>query len=66
MAKDREEGNIVLGGVDNTAIVADISYEMSILMDQVGFSSIWEKISDEASPRSSSVRHGLYHQSQNS
>ena len=48
MAKDREDGNIVLGGSDNTSMVPDISYEMDVLMRQAGFSSIWEKISDES------------------
>lgn len=47
MARDREEGKIILGSVDNTSVVPDISYEMGVLMDESGFGSIWEKISDE-------------------
>ena len=48
MAQDREEENIVLGGTDNTSMGPDISYEMDTLMEQSGYTSIWEKISDEA------------------
>lgn len=48
MAKDREQGNVVLGGVDNSSMAPDISYEMDVLMAEAGFSSIWEKISDES------------------
>lgn len=48
MAKDRKEKNIVLGGTDNTSMAPDISYEMDVLMEESGFSSTWEKISDEA------------------
>jgi secreted protein with Ig-like and vWFA domain len=47
MARDREEGNIVLGGIDNTSMAPDISYEMDALMEKSGFGPIWEKISDE-------------------
>ena len=48
MAKDRQEKNIVMGGTDNTSMAPDISYEMNVLMDESGFSSIWERISDES------------------
>lgn len=48
MAKDREEKNIVLGSIDNTSMGPDISYEVSVLMEEKGFDSIWEKISDES------------------
>lgn len=48
MARDRDEGNIVLGGTDNTSMVPDVSYEMDILMEECGYGSVWERISDEA------------------
>lgn len=48
MAKDKKAGNFVLGGDDNTAMAPDIAYEVDTLMADMGFSSIWEKISDEA------------------
>lgn len=48
MAKDRDAGNIVLGGIDNTSMIPDVSYEMDVLMEESGFSSLWKTISDEA------------------
>jgi hypothetical protein len=48
MARDRDEGNIVLGGTDNTSMVPDVSYEMDILMEESGYGSIWERISNDA------------------
>ena len=48
MAKDRQEKNIILGGTDNTSMAPDISYEMNVLMEESGFSSIWERVSDES------------------
>lgn len=48
MAKDREQKNIVLGGIDNTLMLPDVSYEMDVLMSDSGFSAIWQQISDEA------------------
>ncbi|WP_299940940.1 hypothetical protein [uncultured Microbulbifer sp.] len=48
MAKDREEKNIVLGSIDNTSMGPDISYEVGVLMQEEGFDSIWERISDES------------------
>ena len=47
-AQDREHGVIVLGGVDNTQMAPDISYEMDALMHKSGYGKIWEDISDEA------------------
>jgi len=48
MAKDRKEGNVVLGGTNNTSMLPDVSYEMDILMEESGYSTIWEGISDKA------------------
>ena len=48
MARDREAGNVVLGGIDNALMAPDISYEMDALMEEGGFSSIWKKISEES------------------
>jgi hypothetical protein len=47
MAKDRKEGNLVLGGSDNTSMLPDVSYEMDTLMEESGYSRIWEEISDK-------------------
>lgn len=48
MARDRKEQNAVLGSTDNTSVTPDIAYEMDVLMEANGFSSIWENISDES------------------
>jgi len=48
MAKDREQGVVVLGGTDNTQMAPDISYEIDALMHKSGYGKIWEEISDEA------------------
>lgn len=48
MALDRQQNISVLGGVDNTSMLPDVSYEMALLMDKAGYSDIWERISDEA------------------
>ena len=48
MSEDRKQGISVLGGIDNTQMAPDISYEMDSLMYDSGYGDIWEKISDEA------------------
>ena len=48
MAEDRENGIEVLGAKDNTSMVADVSYEIDVLMSDCGYSQIWEDISDQA------------------
>lgn len=48
MKKDREQNNTVLGGIDNTSMLPDVSYEMDALMSNTGYSEIWDHISDEA------------------
>ena len=48
MRNDREQNNMVLGGIDNTTILADVSYEMDAFMTDAGYSELWERISDEA------------------
>lgn len=48
MTSDREERSFLIGGTDNTAMAPDISYEMDVFMEESGFSSIWERVSDES------------------
>lgn len=48
MAKDKKQGVVVLGGVDNTQMAPDISYEVEALMYDSGYGKIWEEISEEA------------------
>lgn len=48
MAKDREENNMVLGGIDNTSMGPDIAYEVGVFMEESGYGLIWEKVSEES------------------
>lgn len=43
---DEEQGNVVLGGSDNTEMLPDLSYEVTNYMKAIGYYSIWEKISE--------------------
>jgi hypothetical protein len=47
MAIDQQQNISVLGGVDNTSMLPDVSYEMTLLMDNAGYGDIWERILDE-------------------
>lgn len=44
---DEEQGNEVLGSTDNTDMLADLSYEMTLYMKSVGFYATWERVSNE-------------------
>ncbi len=44
--EDEENEVVVLGGADNTEMLPDLNYEVSQYMSQVGFYSVWERISD--------------------
>lgn len=48
MREDCESGTEVLGGTDNSEMLPDVHYEISSYLSDLGFESIWEKISDEA------------------
>lgn len=47
MNEDEENGVEVLGSVDNSDMIPDISYEITKLMKISGYYSIWEKVSNE-------------------
>lgn len=42
---DEENGITVLGSTDNTEMFPDLNYEVTKYMKQVGFYSVWERIS---------------------
>jgi len=44
--EDEENKKLVLGSTDNTEMLPDLNYEISKYMKQIGFYSIWERISD--------------------
>lgn len=47
MEEDEENNIAVLGSVDNSDMIPDISYEMTKLMKDVGFYRVWESVFDE-------------------
>jgi len=49
MNEDEDSGIEVLGSLDNSDIIPDISYEITKLMRASGFFYVWEKVSDEES-----------------
>ena len=47
VTEDEEKGRVVLGSSDNTEMLQDFSYEMTKYMREVGYYSVWKRISDE-------------------
>ena len=47
MAKDREADKEVLGSIDNTSMLPDLSYEIGNFMEEQSYYNVWENISDE-------------------
>lgn len=48
LVNDDEENAIeVLGSIDNTDMLPDLSYEISTYMKSVGYYPIWQRISDQ-------------------
>ncbi|MGI9279696.1 MAG: hypothetical protein ACR2PX_08695 [Endozoicomonas sp.] len=47
MNEDEDKGVEVLGHTDNSEMIPDISYEITRLMRDSGFYSIWVTVSDE-------------------
>lgn len=47
MNEDEENGVEVLGSLDNSEMIPDISYEVTKLMRACGYFHVWEKISNE-------------------
>ena len=44
---DEENAIEVMGSLDNTEMLPDLSYETTKIMKSFGFYSIWEKVSEE-------------------
>lgn len=47
MASDMQNGVFVLGGVDNTEMIPDIDYEVSLFLANRGWGGVWDEICDE-------------------
>lgn len=47
MAIDIEQKKEVLGNIDNSSMVPDIDYEVSLYLADRGFGAIWDDVCDE-------------------
>ena len=47
MAIDIEQNKEVLGNVDNSSMIPDIDYEVSLYLADRGFGPIWDDVCDE-------------------
>ena len=47
IALDMQNGVSVLGSTDNTSMIPDIDYEMSLYLANRGLEEIWDKVCDE-------------------
>lgn len=47
MAKDMQNNVKVIGSVDNTSMIPDIDYEVSLYLSNIGMEDIWDQICDE-------------------
>ena len=45
--EDEEKGVIILGSADNTEMLPDVNYEVTKLMKDSGFFSIWQRVSEQ-------------------
>lgn len=45
--EDEENGKEVLGSVDNTDMIPDLSYEITAYMKSVGVYAMWQTVSDQ-------------------
>ena len=50
MSEDSNEGILVLGGTDNTEMLPDVEYELTLYLSDRGYIEIWDRISDEENP----------------
>lgn len=47
MAYDVQENNSVLGSVDNTNMIPDIDYEISLYLANKGMEDVWDQVCNE-------------------
>lgn len=50
MSEDSNEGKLVLGGTDNSEMLPDVEYELTLYLSDRGYIEIWDRISDEENP----------------
>jgi len=46
MAKDTKNRVEVLGGIDNSGMIPDIDYEVSLYLSEAGFEEVWDRVCD--------------------
>jgi hypothetical protein len=47
MREDMELGRKILGRTDNSDMLPDVHYEISLYMKERGFGDVWERVCDE-------------------
>lgn len=47
MASDMQENNPVLGSVDNTNMIPDIDYEISLYLANIGLEDVWDQVCND-------------------
>lgn len=47
IAKDMQNNVSVLGSVDNTSMIPDIDYEVSLYLAEIGQEDLWDQVCDE-------------------
>ena len=50
MAKDMQNGVSVLGSTDNTSMIPDIDYEVSLYLANKGMEEVWDEVCNEDQP----------------
>ena len=50
MSEDSNEGKLVSGEKDNTEMLPDVEYELTLYLSDRGYIEIWDRISDEENP----------------
>lgn len=48
IAIDNENNTVVLGRTDNSDIMPDVDYEISLYLGNKGYGNIWDKVCDES------------------
>lgn len=50
MSEDSNAGKLVLGHDDNTEMLPDVEYEITLYLSEQGYMDTWDRISDEENP----------------
>ena len=50
MSEDCNSGVLVLGRKDNSDMLPDVEYEVTLYLSGLGFEQVWDRVSDEENP----------------